>query len=224
MLTAFLVVSLFLLQPDNSQTTVQLLSLIALQNSPPARLQPFLNATAESLPSSAVTQVPTNAVTINALWFISLVLSLAAALFGILAKQWCREYLRWHSVIASARENVLIRQVRYDAWERWRVASLIAAVPAFLEIALTLFLVGLLIFVPTYSERGMSIVVSAVIASTLLGVFGLSALPVFFRLCPFQTPTGWAFMRLAEVLPWLLACALLPLSLCLSLLPVIQDS
>ena len=32
MLTAFLVVSILLLQPDNSQITVQLLSLIAIQN------------------------------------------------------------------------------------------------------------------------------------------------------------------------------------------------
>ena len=197
-LTAFLVVSLVLLQPDNSQISIQLLSLIAIQNGAPARMQTFLNETAESLPTSTAFKLPANAATINTLWLTSLVLSLAAALFGILGKQWCREYLRWHSVISSARENILIRQVRFEAWEHWLVGPFIAFIPAFLEVALVLFLVGLLIFVPTYSEHSMSIVVTVVIGSVLLGVIVLTILPVFFRLCPFQTPTGWAFVRLSE--------------------------
>ena len=163
-------------------------------------MDPYLNETAASLPSSTTFKAPGNVVTVNVLWFTSLVLSLAAALFGILAKQWCREYLKWHSVIASSRENVLIRQVRFDAWERWQVTSFIASIPAFLEIALVFFLVGLLIFVPTFSEHSLTIVVSVVIASILLGVVVLTILPVFYRLCPFQTPTGWAFVRLVDIL------------------------
>ena len=199
-LTAFLIASLVLLQPDPSQTSVQLLSLIALQNGAPSRVQPFLNDTAESLPTSTEFDVPTSVAAINTLWFMSLVISLAAALFGILAKQWCREYLRWHSVNAPARENVLLRQVRFEAWERWGVASLIAAVPALLEIALILFLVGLLIFVPMFSQRSFTIVISATIGIILLGVIGLTVLPVFSRLCPFQSPTGWAFIRVKDLL------------------------
>ena len=81
-------------------------------------MDPYLHGTSASLPTSPTFKAPGNVVTVNILWFTSLVLSLAAALFGILAKQWCREYLKWHSVIASSRENVLIRQVRFEAWER----------------------------------------------------------------------------------------------------------
>ena len=222
MLTAFLVVSLLLLQPDNSQTTVQLLSLIALQGGVPMDLQPMLNETASSLPRSATVRAPGNAATINTLWFASLVLSLAAALFGILAKQWCREYLRWHNVISSARENVLVRQVRFEAWEQWRAASLIASIPAFLEVALALFLVGLLMFVPTFSEHRMTVVVSVVIYGVLIGVTILTVLPLFYRLCPFQTPTGWAFILIIESLPWLFGllflCAMYPVMVCTFLL------
>ena len=210
-LTAFLVVSILLLQPDNSQITVQLLSLIAIQNGASTNSHPFLNDAASSLPTSARLRAPPNLVTLNILWFTSLVLSLAAALFGILAKQWCREYLRWHSVIASARENVLIRQVRFDAWQRWRVPSFIAFIPAFLETALVLFLVGLLLFVPTFSENSLTVVVSVLVASTLSGVGILTVLPVFFRLCPFQTPTGWVVVWLTGSLQpvfWLPASAI----------------
>ena len=197
--------SILLLQPDNSETSVQLLSLIAIRIGAPSDVQPFLNETAGALPPSTTFKAPTNVVAINTLWFTSLVLSLAAALFGILAKQWCREYLRWHSVIASSRENVLIRQVRFEAWERWQVASFIASIPAFLEIALVLFLVGLLVFVPTFSEHSLTTVVSVVIVSMLLGVVVLTVLPTFYRLCPFQTPTGWAVVYAREAL----RCALM---------------
>ena len=132
MITAFVITSIVLLQPDNSQLSVQLLSLIALQNGASSDFQPFLNSTAQSLPTSTSFRAPLSVVAINSLWFVSLVLSLAAALFGILAKQWCREYLRWHSILASARENVLLRQTRYDVWDKWRVSSFIATIQALL--------------------------------------------------------------------------------------------
>ena len=38
-------------------------------------------------------------------WFISLILSLAAALFSILARQWIREYLKWRSPLSEPRKN-----------------------------------------------------------------------------------------------------------------------
>ena len=204
-LTAFLVVSIVLLQPDNSQLTVQLLALIALQNGAPADSESFLSATAEALPTTVAFRAPINTLIVNALWSISLVLSLAAALFGILAKQWCREYLRWHNTILPARDNVLLRQLRFGAWDTWRVASIIAAIPAFLEIALVLFLVGFLVFVRTFQEYVLTILVSMVIGGTFIGVAFLTFLPVVYRLCPFQSPTGWAFVTLTAFLrtaPW----------------------
>ena len=123
-------------------------------------MDPYLNETAASLPTSTTFKAPGNVVTVNILWFTSLVLALAAALFGILAKQWCREYLRWHSVVESARMNVILRQMRYEAWEEWKVASYIAAIPALLQIALVLFFAGLLAFIPTFAERSLTIVLS----------------------------------------------------------------
>ena len=213
MLTAFIIASLVLLQPDNSQTTVQLLSLVAIQNGgAPSRVQAFLNETAEMLPESTNFQIPTAVSTINTLWFLSLVLSLAAALFGILAKQWCREYLRWHSVTTPPRENVLVRQLRYEAWQEWHVPSFIAAVPALLEVALIFFLVGLFLFVPMYSDRTFTGVISTANGSTLAGFVVLTILPTIYRRCPFQSPTSWACVRLAPFVriayAFLAGCAL----------------
>ena len=86
--------------------------------------------------------------------------------------------------------------MRFEAWERWRVVACIGAVPAFLELALVLFLVGLLIFVPLFAEHSFTAVVSVAIAITLVIVVTLTILPVFYRMCPFQSPTGWAIMQL----------------------------
>ena len=68
-----------MLQPDNSQTTadavVQILTLLSNSSRPgfQANAEPFRATTAS--------------IWINCLWFVSLVLSLASALFGMIAKQ-----------------------------------------------------------------------------------------------------------------------------------------
>ena len=166
-LTAFLVVSIVLLQPDNSQLTVQLLALIALQNGAPADSESFLSATAEALPTTVAFRASINTLIVNALWSISLVLSLAAALLGILAKQWIREYLKWDSALAAPRENVMVRQIRFEAWEEWRVEAIIWSIPVFLEIAMVLFLAGIAALLWTLDDV-VAEIVSGVISSVVL--------------------------------------------------------
>ena len=89
---------------------------------------------------------------INCLFFVSLVLSLAAALVGILAKQWVREYIKWNSPLSVPRENVMVRQYRFEAWEDWNVATIISTVPALLEIAMIFFLTGVIILLWTLDD------------------------------------------------------------------------
>ena len=133
-----------MLLPSQDDPTPAILAQISIQLGSLSVGPSFINSTQPAFNLSAL-QEPfrpsLHAVLLNVLWFISLVLSLAAALFGIRAKQWCREYLRWHSVVDSARLNILLRQLRYEAWERWKVGSYISAVPVLLEIALILFFV-----------------------------------------------------------------------------------
>ena len=105
----------------------------------------------------------------NSLWFLSLILSLASALFGILGKQWCREYMKWYSVLSRPQENIILRQVRYEAWEEWRVVSLIAAIPALLESALVLFFIGLVVYSWTLEVTVFAFVAAAVRLLTLSG-------------------------------------------------------
>ena len=83
----FLLVSLAILRPDNSQLSAQLRSLPVLRNGAPSNIQPFLNATPKFLAVPTTFYAPTSVIIFDTLWFTSLALRLATALCGILAKQ-----------------------------------------------------------------------------------------------------------------------------------------
>lgn len=142
-------------------------------------------------------QPPPSIVWVNSLWFISLVLSLAAAMFGMMAKQWLREYLQWTTMSGPSEEQVRLRQGRYEAFQDWKTPAIIAAIPALLEIALVIFLIGLEVLL--WSINGTVFVASAVVVSTLIVVAIVATiLPAFCERCPYKTPVGWACL-LAKV-------------------------
>jgi hypothetical protein len=82
-LTAFVVESYQLLQPDNESASAQALSAISLQ------LQALsLGNGSTALPFiSSNEPTPTSAIVLNTLWFIALTASVVSAFFGILLKQ-----------------------------------------------------------------------------------------------------------------------------------------
>ncbi|KAJ3551612.1 hypothetical protein NM688_g4602 [Phlebia brevispora] len=192
--TAFVIVSYTMLQPDNTQLSVQLLSVLAIRAGGSTGSNSFLNSTAATLPSSIIFRASAAAISINALWFTSLVLSLASALYGILAKQWCREYLKWNAVLSDPSENVLVRQMRVEAWMQWKVPLLIAAIPALLEVALILFLSGMIIFFWTL-ETTVAAILTALIGILLAVAVAVTILPVFAPHCPYRSTTGWALLK-----------------------------
>lgn len=186
MLTAFVIETYSALQPDNMAITNELLAYgfaLNLQEVP-RPLDAYLNGL------SSTFSPPTSARWINILFFNSLVLSLAAAFFGILAKQWLREYLQWNSPLGSPRENVLVRQIRFEAFNAWNVASTISTIPALLEAAVILFFVGIVIFLWSLDDI-VAICVTVVIVLFLGVVSAFTILPIVFRRCPYKSPTAW---------------------------------
>lgn len=185
-----------MLQPSASDLTNQLLAannkmlvngfsaLLALPSSAPSTFVPEDPAVFK--PSAAARWI-------NCLFFVSLVLSLSAAFLGILVQQWIREYMQWNSPLAAPRENILVRQFRFEAWESWKVSAVISTVPALLEVAMILFLVGMVVLLWTLDD------VVAICATTFMALFMLvfavfTVLPVFHRLCPYKSPTAWALV------------------------------
>ncbi|EJD36892.1 hypothetical protein AURDEDRAFT_35085, partial [Auricularia subglabra TFB-10046 SS5] len=145
---------------------------------------------------------------INVCWFLALTLSLTAALIGILCKQWVREYER--DVGRSHEQALGVRQMKFEGLESWRVGEIVSAVPLLLQLALALFMVGILELLWRL-HREVAATVSVVAGITLLFYIATSFLPLIQYLdlhfrrrgyllrtrsqCPYKSPQAWLALR-----------------------------
>ncbi|KAK1220267.1 hypothetical protein PQX77_016972, partial [Marasmius sp. AFHP31] len=90
-------------------------------------------------------EASSSAIRINVLWFLSLTIALVDALFALLCKQWLREHER-NTHTCSPAEALALRWLRNQSLEKWRVPTILASLPILLELALFLFLTGVLEF------------------------------------------------------------------------------
>ncbi|OBZ67172.1 hypothetical protein A0H81_13028 [Grifola frondosa] len=146
-LTAFNVQSYQMLQPDPTDTPVALLAQISAQLNSFAISTAFVNSThpisSTSNPGSTFQAAPF-AVRVNVMWFASLICSLAAASIAIMVKQWINQFTHGLVGASLSHETARLRQYRYDSLVKWRVFEIMTLLPLLLQIALALFLVGLL--------------------------------------------------------------------------------
>ncbi|KAK7047590.1 hypothetical protein VNI00_006358 [Paramarasmius palmivorus] len=205
--TAFLIEAYQKLEEDPADKTVALLEkLISFQ-------QPNASQTAaiSSDPSPFAPDVST--IRITCFWLLSLIFSLTSALFGLLCKQWIREYQR-EPPTRSPAEALALRQLRRDSFEKWNVPAFLAALPILLEIALILFFVGILDLL--WGLHHIPFIVSLVAVGLSAGLYFITTLlPTltipkdqkrnikwrnFDRLeyqfiCPYKSPQAWLVYR-----------------------------
>ncbi|EEB89832.1 hypothetical protein MPER_12031, partial [Moniliophthora perniciosa FA553] len=157
-----------------------------------------------------------SSIRINVFWFLSLILSLTSALFGLLCKQWIREHQR-DTTTRTPGEALALRQLRRDSFGKWGVSSFLSALPIFLEVALLLFFAGVLDLL--WNRHPVLFAVCFVAISFSAGLYFLTALlPTltvprdqrsdiwnrqFDRLsyqfiCPYKSPQAWLVYRLSS--------------------------
>ncbi|KAK1218331.1 hypothetical protein PQX77_018973 [Marasmius sp. AFHP31] len=161
--TAFTIESYQWLQEAPEDTTVVLLKQISQQ----------MNGT--SVPESHTFAVSSSDVAINILWFLSLIIALIDALFALLCKQWLREHRR-HTHTRTPSEALALRWLRHQSLEKWRVPAILASLPMLLELALFLFLAGLLELLRMRHPVPFSIA-TAVVAFASVFYFGTTIIP-----------------------------------------------
>lgn len=146
----------------------------------------FINSTVPPLGNStgAITSFMTSpaSVRVNALWFCSLILSLTSAAGGIHAKDWLRTFST--DVAALPHDAARIREFRYRTLEEWNVPNIISLLPTLLEVALLLFIVGILDFLWTLNTV-VAIMISVLTVFTVLPLTILPFGPLLFETCPF---------------------------------------
>ncbi|CAE7190919.1 unnamed protein product, partial [Rhizoctonia solani] len=84
------------------------------------------------------------AICINVLWFLSLILSMAASLIAMLAKEWCYLFVsgRTGQPYLQARK----RQQRWEGMVMWKMPELLMFLPSLMHWSLFLFAIGLSIY------------------------------------------------------------------------------
>jgi hypothetical protein len=122
----------------------------------------------------------------NVYWFISLVLSLASAIFGIFIKQWMRSYMTWVD-ISPAQTAVTVRQYRYEGMLKWRLREVTMILPVLLQSSLVLFSVGLMEFCVQLNLT-LGVILCTVIGFCLLAVIGATFMPIFSSTSPYRSP------------------------------------
>ncbi|KAK1216963.1 hypothetical protein PQX77_020392 [Marasmius sp. AFHP31] len=161
--TAFTIESYQWLQEAPEDTTVALLKQISQQ----------MNGT--SVPEPDTFAVSSSDVAINVLWFLSLIIALVDALFALLCKQWLREHRR-HTHTRTPSEALALRWLRHQSLEKWHVPKILASLPMLLELALFLFLAGLLELLRTRHPVLFSIA-TIVVAVAAVFYFGTTIIP-----------------------------------------------
>ncbi len=108
---------------------------------------------------------------VNGLWFTSLSLSLTAALFAVLTKQWIHQYLSVPS--GTPRDRCHVRQFVTWVWSNGVWASIVGLLPVLMSASLAVFLVGLVLFIipcacllPVLLERSLSYHVPPILSPT----------------------------------------------------------
>ncbi|KAL0063374.1 hypothetical protein AAF712_009769 [Marasmius tenuissimus] len=154
--TAFTIESYQWLQEAPEDTAVTLLRQISQQ----------MNGSTVSQPGPDEFTVSSSVVTINILWFMSLIIALVDALFALLCKQWLREHRR-HTHTRTPSDALALRRLRTQSLEKWHVPTILASLPILLEIALFLFLAGLLELLRTRHAVLFKIATSIVVFTAL---------------------------------------------------------
>ena len=168
------------LSPDSGNQTVALLGQISQQlaNFPSGN---YSNAAIQPSPPSA------SMVWVNAMWLMSLVLSLSSALIATLPPQWARRYVETPKVPSDSNHRARVRSLMFLGIESYKTRLLFEVAPALLHLSVYLFFAGLVIAFHTINKK-VAITVDVSVGLFVLAYIMLSILPCLDVICPYYTP------------------------------------
>ncbi|OCH92447.1 hypothetical protein OBBRIDRAFT_452542 [Obba rivulosa] len=156
------------------------------------------SASLPGLPSTvdlSTGSVPSTSIVVNALWFCSLISSLAAASLGIFLKQWLNHYTSPSS--SDPRQRARIWHYRHAGLVTWKVVDIMAMLPLLLQIALGLFLAGLVVLLWTLDSTVASLTTTYV-ALVFFVTLWTTFVPIIAGNCPYKSPQAWYIFVIAQ--------------------------
>ncbi|KAF7341277.1 hypothetical protein MVEN_01863800 [Mycena venus] len=190
-LTAFLTESYKTLNVDSGDATVQLLARISQQ------LEASANGSKFPVPPSASFTPATSSLICNALWFISLGLSLTCALIATLLDQWARDFLHRSEIRSVPLIWARIFSYRYYGLKRFNMHTVVEIIPLLLHASLFLFFSGLVAFlIPV--DLIMTAIASLILLAVVTIYVVFTLLPLQYFDCPYRTPLSGVFWQLLQ--------------------------
>ena len=174
---AFIIESYKFLSPD--QTAV-LLGQISQQ------LAGF-NGTFPNPPTTQPQGPTTSVILVNAMWLMSLVLSITSALLATLLQQWSRRYIQMPQIPNLAGHRARVRSYLFLGTLKYKMDLAVETAPTLLHLSVFLFFIGLVIFFFTIN-KAVAIAVSVSVGVFAGIYFALTILPFFGHKCPYRTP------------------------------------
>jgi Family of unknown function (DUF6535) len=138
-----------------------------------------------SLPSASM-------IWVNAMWLVSLVLSLTSALVATLLQQWARRYIETPSVpnLNEPSDRARVREFLFLGTKKYKMPLAVEIAPILLHLSVCLFLGGLVIIFHTVNTK------VAIAVDVAVGIFGLpyiviTVIPLLDIRCPYRTPISF---------------------------------
>ncbi|KAK7019574.1 hypothetical protein R3P38DRAFT_3359135 [Favolaschia claudopus] len=190
-LTAFLIESYKTLNPDPEDLTVLLLTRISEQIVASAHG----NASHIPPPLELNDNGPTRtALACNALWFLSLGLSLSCALIATLLEQWAREFLHRTDIHSAPVIRARVFSFLYYGLRRFNMHAVVDIIPFLLHLSLLLFFSGLIAFlVPV--NTGIALIAAVMLFVVAATYSVLTVFPLRYLDSPYRTPLTGLFWR-----------------------------
>ncbi|KAK7038461.1 hypothetical protein R3P38DRAFT_545759 [Favolaschia claudopus] len=193
-LTAFLIESYKTLNPDPDDLTVLLLTriseqIVASANGNTSNIPPPLELN-DGGPTRA-------ALACNALWFLSLGLSLSCALIATLLEQWAREFLHKTDIHSAPVIRARVFSFLYYGLRRFNMHAIVDIIPLLLHLSLLLFFSGLVAFlVPV--NTGIALIAAVMLFVVAATYSVLTVFPLRYLDSPYRTPLTGLFWRLYQ--------------------------
>ncbi|KAJ6522332.1 hypothetical protein DFH09DRAFT_997197, partial [Mycena vulgaris] len=185
-LTAFIIESYKTLKPDATDTVIALLTRISGQISDlnNGSVSAFPPGT-QSYPTSF--SPTTTSLLCNALWFLSLFLSLTCALLATLVEQWARGFIQRIERRGPPVARAKIFSYLYHGLQQFNMRTVVDLIPLLLHASLLMFFAGLVAFLIP-----INLALVAVASTWLAFIVGsyacLTVLPLSRSHCPYWTP------------------------------------
>ncbi|TFY55359.1 hypothetical protein EVJ58_g8299 [Rhodofomes roseus] len=155
---------------------------------------------------------------IATLWFASLVFSLGAASVALAVNQWLNFHAEQWGLL-TVQQKVRTWQLRRESLNKWNVEFIVSLLPCLLQVALILFIVGMVGYLWVLGPD-IAVLSTVLVGASLMFLASTSVLPALVPYSPYKSPQAWWICQACRGMRW--GIYWIPLQFCHMILPLLD--